>query len=127
MSVHFDLGEKDTVFDNDESGGHKAEKWGPNAIAYQLLAYDVISGFVKKGMKPSAVQQRQTNFLAYDNKPFSNNLTNMLKWHGEGKLAPKCDMKRLQQVVSATDKAKAGGGGATVLAQNVDGECLHST
>jgi hypothetical protein len=122
-SVHFDLGDEDTVFgDNDESGG-PTEKWGPNAVAYQLLAYDVIKGSVKKGMKPSAVQQRRSQFLSYDSKRFSNNLTNMLKRHREGKLLPKCDMKKLQQAVNAADKGKTGGGDATtVLANQFDGK-----
>jgi hypothetical protein len=67
-SVHFDLRDEDTVFgDTDESGGQE-EKWGPNAVAYQLLAYDVIKDFVKKGRKPSAFQQWQTHFLSCDSK-----------------------------------------------------------
>jgi hypothetical protein len=46
----------------------------------------------------------------------------MLKCHGEGKLVPKGNMKKLQQVVNAADKGKMGGGNATVFANEFDGK-----
>jgi hypothetical protein len=119
-AVHFE--DDETVLDSGSTPGG-VEKWGATAVAYQLLAYDIMKGFVKKGMKPSAVQQRRQHFQEYDSKRFANNMNNMLKRHAEGKLVPKLNMQKIQQTVNALEKGNGGGRDTTsILNSKLDGK-----